>query len=187
MIDILSVTKKPVIKFLVIAAILLCLSLPAEAGAQSMLQSSGSSLQQPGGQAQQTNNSQAQTDSPQISGNQSVLDDQNVQSLGVVSDPQQSDPDAVVEVDSELRSNSHSLPQTDNGQTSTRLIIGFVAAFVVVIFIAYRFSKFDFDEDQDGADESHDHGQAAEQSKDQTSKPSKTKKSKKKRRKPHQR
>jgi hypothetical protein len=180
MISILSPVILRISGFLAAAVIILCLFLPAQTSAQSSLQTTGGSLQPQSSQTQNTNNSQGQTGSPQSSGNQSVLSGQNTQPLGVFSSPQQSSPDAFAQTNTELRSNSNEEPQDSGLPTAIKFLLGFLAVFLIVFFVAYRFSRLDFEESF--GDEQADINTSTERPERQ-----RIKRLKKKRRKPHQR
>lgn len=169
----------PILRLFIVVLTLACLFLPSQASAQSLLQNTGGTLQPQGNQAQSTNNSQNQTGSPQNSGNQSALNQQNNQPLGVVSNPQQSNPDTVTQPSSELRASSSTL-RDSSLSTPVKFLLGFLAVFLIVFFVAYRFSRLDFEEIG-----SFNESQTTADSGNQRR--TKIKKPKKKRRKPHQR
>jgi hypothetical protein len=171
-------------RFFVGPVIFLGLGLPVQASAQSLLQNTGGSLQQQTGRAQDTNNSQSKTGSPQSSGNQSILSESNaLQPLGVVSDPKQSTPEAVVPPSTDLSTSNGEVNST-GGLTYLMFLVGFLGIFLIASFVAYRFSKPNFTESI-SVDEIIDRDQLAATLRNQQ--PARKKKPKKKRRKPHQR
>lgn len=184
MISILSLAKKHILGFWVAVAFLFLLS-PIQVSAQSLLQNSGGALQPQSGQTQRTNDTQRQASSPQTGENQSLLNNQSSQSLGVVSDPRQSNPDAAAQPSTELRSNDGDTVASDSDVF--RYLAGFLVMFLFVVFVAYHLSRFDFEPRLAG--EPFDRNQLAESLRNPTAghKLVKNKKSKKKRGKPHHR
>lgn len=169
----------PILRFFTVVLTFACLFLPSQVSAQSLLQNTGGTLQPQSNQTQSTNNSQNQTGSPQSSGNQSALNQQNNQPLGVVSSPQQSNPDTVAQPSSELRASS--TLQDSTLSTPVKFLLGFLAVFLIVFFVAYRFSRLDFEE----VGSFNESQTAADLGSQRRIKTKKLKK--KKRRKPHQR
>jgi hypothetical protein len=184
MISILNLAKRHILGLSSATAFLLLL-LPVQLNAQSLLQNSGGALQPQSGQTQKTNDYRSQTSSPQTGENQSLLNSRGGQSLGVVSDPKQSSPDAVVQPSSEIHANNSRLMSNDS--SVTKYLAGFVVVFLLAVFIAYRFSKLDLKTEP--ASEPLDRGQLADSLRNPVAElaPVKNKKTKKKRRKPHQR
>lgn len=99
--------------------------------AQSLLQNTTNQLQPQAGQAQNTNNSQPQTSNVQSS-TSSPLNQSGQRPLGVVSDPKQTTPDAVV-----LPSNTLKTDVTPNENQNTLQYVAFGSLVIALAGLAY--------------------------------------------------
>lgn len=103
------------------------IALGSSASAQTNLQNSASNLQQQASQTQNTRNLQEQTGQLQTNSPGQALSKNQPKSLGVVSDPKQTTPEAVAIADPNLKTD---LTKTDENSS----VKGFVA--ILLIFFA---------------------------------------------------
>ena len=182
MITTLSKPKLQVQRFLLSGAaiVLLCIYLATtQTLAQTSLQNTGGAPLQQSGQTQPTNNSQAQTGTPQANNGQSVLNQRSTQSLGVVSDPTQTTPEAVANPSQTLKADV-AAEKTSNTLPAS-ILLGLLAALSgLAIITGWLYGRRQADEEV-----------ALEEESEFTPEPSKPfkkqKRPKKKRKKPHQR
>lgn len=108
------------------------------ASAQSTLQTTSSSLQNQTRQTQNTASLQSQTGSVQQTDTQGVLAENSQRTLGVVSDPKQATPTAIVQP-----SNTLSTTQTSTEKKKSRglTIPVFIALFIVFLIAAFTITK----------------------------------------------
>lgn len=111
----------------IVAFTLVVTLLGTTVSAQSALQSSGGAIQSQTGQAQNSANTQNQTGTLQQNNGQTVLTQSGAKPLGVVSDPNQTTPQSVVQPSNTLKTD---ITKAKNSSTSWIVVVIIVATII---------------------------------------------------------
>ena len=105
-------------------------AVPAYTSAQSALQNNGGNLQNQTGQTQNSVNTQRQAGGVQNNNSQQTLQQNGNQPLGVVSDPDQANPDAIVPPSDTLKTD---ITPENNGRVNWWLVLAGVVGITAVL------------------------------------------------------